>query len=102
MVYDFSVPFKPNALPAVQKDGHRPLIHEFDLHPLLKAASLAVQACATDTLDKELIEAPRVDWRSRSVERWTLAPAHVAIQRELRDREHAAAHVPHTEVHLSI
>src|SRR6202041_1093084 len=56
----------------------------------------------SDSLDKKLIEPASVFGRSGGSEPWALAAAHISVQSELRNREHAASHVLHAAVHFSL
>src|SRR6202167_1872719 len=89
-------------LARIEEYGHRAFIHQFHLHHFLEATGFAGQVCGSDALDKELIEPPSVFGRSGGIERWAPAAAHVSVQSELRNREHAASHVLHAAVHFSL
>src|SRR3954453_17349741 len=86
----FTTSSKEAALEAflrIQKDRHRPVIHQLDLHHLLEASGLAAQAERANALDEVFVKLPGLFGARGIVERWALAFPHIAIQRELRDRE---------------
>src|SRR5579871_4689991 len=83
----------------IKQNGHRALIYQFDAHHLLEAAGFAAQASRLNFLDEEFIKPPSWLRRRSRVKRWSFSPSDIAIQSELRDSQHSAAHVSYAEVH---
>jgi len=87
--------FALERLRRIQKDRHWALVHQFHLHHFLEAAGFAVQAGGANLFYEEFVELARLFGRRGGIEGWALASSHVAVERELRDRQHAAADVMH-------
>src|ERR1039458_3239682 len=88
----------------IQKNSHGPLVHQLHFHPFLKAPGLAAQSGGANLFHKEVVELACFFRGRRRVERRPLAPSHVPVQRELRNRQHASAnvlHAPRSEEHTS-
>src|SRR5882762_1233436 len=76
------------SLRGVEQDGHGSVIHQFYVHPFLEPAGLAAQARAADARHKVLVELTGLGGRGGSVERRSLSPADIAIERELGNHQY--------------
>ena len=76
------------------------ILHQLDFHHFLKAPGLAANPGSANPADEELIQFPCFFRRRCGIERRTLSSPHIPIQGELRNRQHAAAHVGQSQIHL--
>ena len=84
----------------IQHNCHRPVVHQLDLHHLLKATGLAAQPGSAQLINKVFIEQASLLGTGCGIEGRALAAAHVTEQSELRDDKHRPAHFTHSAVHV--
>src|SRR5690349_22218808 len=91
----------PRAAPSsFEPQRDRSVVHKLDVHHRAEFAGLNAESCLAESPHKLLVQWNR-HFRPRGVdEAWTTALPCVAVQRELRHDQHAAANVREGKIHL--
>jgi hypothetical protein len=84
---------------AVDEHGHRSVIDQLDVHHRLESAGRHWHTSCLQFSHDCLVQRPRRLRRRRLVERRPSSLAHVAVERELRDDQHAASGVHDGAIH---
>src|ERR1700722_3985822 len=87
-------------LPRIQQNRHWPFVHKFHSHRFLETPSFAAQSELSNPFYEQFIEMARSVWRCCSVEGRPLAAPYVSVERKLRYRQHAPAHIGHAPIHF--
>src|SRR5438094_726580 len=85
---------------AIQDDGHRPVVHELDLHVRAELAGRHRQPLGARAADEMLVERNGVFRTCRIGERWPPSFRRVGEQGELRDGEELTVHIAQRLVEL--
>src|ERR1700758_5331169 len=92
---------KSKSLFRIQQNGHRPIVHQFHFHHLLKATRFTTEAGRAHAADESFVERARHLGARGVVEGRPLPLADISKQRELRHRQDRSADLRHRPVHLA-
>src|SRR3954463_12992629 len=86
---------------AVDRNGYRPIVDQFDAHHGLEFARDNGQLCRTQFSHDAFVQCARLFRRSCGVERRTSPLTDVSVQGERGDNEHTAARIRDRAIHVA-